>query len=1117
MKISITKLPLLLIPVLFCGIASARLISTVMGGQSDGFDPWNQTRWSQWYLDGNLVEPFEIDVSVTFAPRGEPWRVDMSYMRTMPGAFPSLFVFNTNSSLVFDGGGVEIDARKSYVYSWSLYYLYTNTININEDYVNCDGIFLYQTEAAADSGSVVSNLVLKGFNRAIASHHFHCRKVTIDNVALVRNIWGLFPRGCNVTVRNSVISENVLGGFYGEYNSYNWIFTGSTFKDNNNRGTNSYGDAVLDACRNYIISGNSFLGASYNTRDYRTAVSLYRNAGEQNDIRELAAKDNLISDNIFEGYNIAVDFAPRMGLINSIEQSGEARCYTSGNIVENCSFTDCVIGIVLRGSGAVIRGNSFALCNPAYAYEPFDYQSGSITGQNGGSGWSSPWRFDYTQGSEEITEQGLTFCDIAVSGKALKLTEDNTAGSFRSVGVRRLAGFEPAVGSDLWISFLAKSDGVLTSFTSKTAEIRHGATPGATKLRMRPKGSGSQGVVIAYDSTGTNSASKSTQDGRTYLYLCRFGNVGQASGKYAVMWVFDEDGYNAAANNGGLTEENLNTYCYLMAQDEHVNATLNINDGVLVNIGDSSADVFSYYFDELRYGSTLDDVVADKCVQIPIAMHNVFYSMHSNTINQPHTNVWLWSAANDYAAFADYLAYNSFVGGGITSQEKFYHIISDWPYPVFNNPSNAHLLVGASVLVPDAPDINSDMLTDIDDLRIIAADWLTEGGVQQHTMQNTNIDGIGVVDMKDAALCAQRWTKDGDRTDFYGVQERPTDIAVGDMAVYEPGDEIAVIWDNPVSNINGVDYYSIVIYNSAGLELDRCARSETKWAVIAAGNFLPDTGHIREDANYEIAAAAADADENGKYPVYIFRKGFKEPAVVLYQDNTSPVCAIASGNFRTSYDGYDEIAVNVCGGNNIVYLKPSDPSWTGYTYNTATNITDMAAADYDGIADNGDEIAAITDTPGPVLLYRYGGNANYASAADNQKRWAAVAGGDFDGGARARDEIAVADSQLSDGLYKISYYAAQNNTPLKQTLTDIAYSMPVALERGRFAIEQPLTLYDRLVNISSAQFFETSGAWGDYIVVLPSQCRKYNIPVFSLITNPADSSQSHCRTVPVMK
>jgi hypothetical protein len=93
------------------------------------------------------------------------------------------------------------------------------------------------------------------------------------------------------------------------------------------------------------------------------------------------------------------------------------------------------------------------------------------------------------------------------------------------------------------------------------------------------------------------------------LYVCRFGDIGTASGKYAVMWVFDEAGYNLSMEDGVLSEVDLNNNYYLMAQDPHADRMLNSDDGVLISLGDSSTDQFSYYFDEIRYGTSLESVL----------------------------------------------------------------------------------------------------------------------------------------------------------------------------------------------------------------------------------------------------------------------------------------------------------------------------------------------------------------------------------------------------------------------------------------------------------------------------------------------------------------------------
>ncbi|AQQ71686.1 hypothetical protein SMSP2_02063 [Limihaloglobus sulfuriphilus] len=242
--------------------------------------------------------------------------------------------------------------------------------------------------------------------------------------------------------------------------------------------------------------------------------------------------------------------------------------------------------------------------------EPFDYPVGSLEGQNGGTGWGDAWTFPSTSGTQEVVAESLLFSDLPVSGGALKLVDTDPAWSV--VGVRRQLGFDFPTGADLWVSFLARIDQPEPDNASRTAEFRHGPTVGTTKLRMAPKGTNSQGVRIAYDSDASNSASENVQDGRTYLFLCRFGDIGTADGKFAVMWVLEEAGYDAMAADGLITEDELADNAYLIAQDPHANRKLDALDSAYLLLANSQGDTFGYYFDELRYGMSIQDVIPDE-------------------------------------------------------------------------------------------------------------------------------------------------------------------------------------------------------------------------------------------------------------------------------------------------------------------------------------------------------------------------------------------------------------------------------------------------------------------------------------------------------------------------
>jgi hypothetical protein len=66
---------------------------------------------------------------------------------------------------------------------------------------------------------------------------------------------------------------------------------------------------------------------------------------------------------------------------------------------------------------------SLAGCGAVHAqfttvvYEGFNYSSGSLAGQNGGTGWSSAWVNDYTSGASlQVSTTGFTYTGLSTSG-----------------------------------------------------------------------------------------------------------------------------------------------------------------------------------------------------------------------------------------------------------------------------------------------------------------------------------------------------------------------------------------------------------------------------------------------------------------------------------------------------------------------------------------------------------------------------------------------------------------------------------------------------------------------------------------------------------------------------
>jgi len=109
----------------------------------------------------------------------------------------------------------------------------------------------------------------------------------------------------------------------------------------------------------------------------------------------------------------------------------------------------------------------------------------------------------------------------------------------------------------------------------------------------------------------------------------------------------------------------------------------------------------------------------------------------------------------------------------------------------------------------------------------------------------------------------------------------PLFIAKGELAPELPGIKTAAIWADPVTRIKGTDEYTIIIYDEEGYEVNRSGLSTIPWKEIAAGYFKRLSGEM------EIAAVPT-LPVNGKYPVYIFDRGYREPKQILFTDNTNP-------------------------------------------------------------------------------------------------------------------------------------------------------------------------------------------------------------------------------------
>lgn len=725
-----------LLAVCFAGIpAIGKSISDVLSTEDQMFDPWNQERWADWYEDGQIVKPFIIDRSVTFAPRAEPWVFSLEKFMAVNGKNSAVFSIRGSDPVVIEGSNVILDVRKPEYRDWSAGDWYEKSFRRDAVNTRVYG-FRFQQAGRSDSPSVLRNITLMGFWRAVETrHHRHRLPVIWENITAKGNTCAFYTTGSNGIIRNCLVTGSISMGIYADQASYNWTIENNTFQDNGLSGTRSWSDITLDACYAYTIRDNNFLSPSGTTKDYFSAITLYRNQGERNDIREYAVSWHRIERNRFEGFNVAVDLGVRTGMKPSrilTNLAEEGRSYASYNFIEENVFENCRIGILLRTGFNKIGGNTF------------------------------------------------------------------------------------------------------------------------------------------------------------------------------------------------------------------------------------------------------------KNTEVPIALNNIFYSLHQNIIvDQPGETVAIWSEASEFQPYAKYVAFHDALGAQIDASEKLYHVISPTGTPSFTNPGEATLIVSDALVSLPASAENPEAYNAF-------------------------------------ALSPERATA-------LGFDNKPVDIAVGKFAESRPAGDFAVIFDQPSSQIADEKYYSIYLFDQNGREFDRCGRSEKRWSTIVAGNFLPDSGEHVHNGNYEIAAVSSEPDENGAYPVYIFRKGIATPAAVLMQDNKLPIIGLAAGNFRIQADEYDEIAVLSKGSAAIRLVKPTDPSWTDEIRTGNAEMTAIAGGEFDGEPGNGDEIAVIVKGAAPIALYKGGEDEPYGFAG-SAAQWTDIAVGAFRTGDTGKDQLAVTAAE-PDG-FKVYFFEPEQEAAL---------------------------------------------------------------------------------------
>ncbi|OHB57935.1 MAG: hypothetical protein A2Y12_01710 [Planctomycetes bacterium GWF2_42_9] len=507
-------------------------------------------------------------------------------------------------------------------------------------------------------------------------------------------------------------------------------------------------------------------------------------------------------------------------------------------------------------------------------------------------------------------------------------------------------------------------------------------------------------------------------------------------------------------------------------------------------------------------GNTFTNVVK------PIVLHCVFYSLTENVINdQAGDNVYYWFKAGDYSAYSTWFPYQAGLTAGIAEALKFIHVRSDYGAPNFQNYTGPATVVKAPSLIIDsanhAPDLTSDQLVNMLDFAVFGNAWKKTNPFPDQT--DLNFDGS--TDAKDLGKIAEKLLLNNDLSEVQPTGAVAIDIAVGDFWVEWPGEEIAVIWDTPISNIQGTNYYTITIYDTNGIEINRCGRSLVKWEAITTGNFVQIGCCETSD---EIAAVPANAI-NGYYPIYIFGRGRKDASEIMLSMNTEKIVDLAGGNFRTATDSYDEIAAVYAGGSSrIMFCKPTEASWTATTTGAAS-LTRIASGNFDGDSSNGDEIAGINATSSQIYFYKPAATTNYATAGKSGLAvWTAITGGEFNNSA-TRQEVAVASSAAVDGIYPVSYYSQSWSSAFKQTKSYVLAVPAKAISAGSFTVGAKLGMYEQVKGLYSDNYGAVIGNWGQHIAVLPDAVQTITEPIYWLNTNPSNTQQEYLKVMPTFR
>ncbi|MDF3128994.1 PEP-CTERM sorting domain-containing protein [Kiritimatiellaeota bacterium B1221] len=270
-------------------------------------------------------------------------------------------------------------------------------------------------------------------------------------------------------------------------------------------------------------------------------------------------------------------------------------------------FTVC-LNVLMPARGALL------------VYEGFNYGLADNTAIGGTATTATGLTGNYSasntpsKASSSYRTAGLSFGSVfyAGSGGSLNQRALNSGVSYLGVALDTAV-----VHGDLWGSHLFNIADINSINTTGQTRLNSTATGGSSSswFNMADDISGSgQYPQVAYDgSTYSTQSGFEYVEGTTYLMVSKFTQVGEALSAgtpgVASLWIFSQAQYEAWVAGGG-SEASLSAFSDGFATVSTTSGSYEFDDFLQFAAYSTSGSVSSLYTDEVRYGTTLGDVVA---------------------------------------------------------------------------------------------------------------------------------------------------------------------------------------------------------------------------------------------------------------------------------------------------------------------------------------------------------------------------------------------------------------------------------------------------------------------------------------------------------------------------